>query len=79
MSHLGMYWKGSPALAHPAPACKWDLFFPIYQPPDYCPQAKGTGSHHFFQAVKPEKILLKGPTEALLGVWKTPQNRQQTF
>ena len=43
------------------------LFFPIYQPPDYCPCAKGTRSHHFFQALKPGKILFKGLTEAVLG------------
>lgn len=45
-----------------------DLFFPIYQPPDYCPCAKGTRSHHFFQALKPGKIFFKGLTEAVLGV-----------
>lgn len=33
-----------------------DLFFPIYQPPDYRLCAKGTHSHHFFQALKPGKI-----------------------
>lgn len=57
----------------------WDLFFPIFQPPDYCPRAKGTGSHHFFRVVKPGKILLKGLTEVVLGVWKTSQNHQPTF
>jgi hypothetical protein len=57
----------------------WDLYFPIFQSPDYCPRAKGTRSHHFFRAVKPGKILLKGLTEVVLGVWKTSQNQQPTF
>ena len=34
-----------------------DLFFPIYQPPDYRLCAKGTRSHYFFQALKPGKIF----------------------
>lgn len=58
-----MSWKDSLVKEHILPwFVNLDLFFPIYQPPDYLyrPRAKGTRSHHFFQALKPGKIFFKG-------------------
>lgn len=63
---------GKPALPQPV---SWDLFFPVLSTGHLItgPVLRAPVHIVFFQTLKPEKMLFKGLTETVLGVWKTSQ------